>query len=91
MVTPPPVEDAVYVITQVLVEELALDRAQKPEPLKLPPFPPSLHETVPVGVVGAPPVSVTVTVKAIMLPAATDEGLGATPVVVGCDDPDIAC
>ncbi len=52
--------------------------------LKEPPAPPSVHETVPVGVVEAPvSISVTFTVKVIMLPITTEEGLGvmAVPVV----------
>ena len=78
-------------IVQALDEELAIESVHEPEPLKLPPFPPSLQETLPVGVVGLLPVSVTVTVKVIMLPAATDDGLGVTLVLVGSVDPEDAC
>ena len=47
-----------------------------------PPAPPSLHVIVPEGVVGELLVSVTVAVNVIELPAATDDGLGVTPVAV---------
>ena len=50
--------------------------------LNEPPAPPSLHDTVPLGVVGELLVSVTVAVKVIALPAITDEGLGVTTVPV---------
>ncbi len=45
-----------------LALELIDDNVHDPRELKLPPAPPSLHVTVPVGVDGAVPVSVTVAV-----------------------------
>ncbi len=52
---------------------------QVPELLKLPPAPPSLHATEPVGVEGVPgEVSDTVTVYVIVFPMTTVDGLGAT-------------
>ena len=66
---------------QVLVLELAVTNVQEVE-LKIPPAPPSLHDTVPVGVVGAPPVSVTVAVNIIEFPILTDDGFGVMFVVV---------
>jgi len=52
--------------------------------LKVPPAPPSLQETVPVAEVGVAEESVTVAVNVNELPAATDDGLGVTAVVVVC-------
>ena len=45
-------------------------------PTKIPPLPPSPHATVPVGVLGEPLVSVTVTVKVTEFPMVTEAGLG---------------
>jgi hypothetical protein len=81
-VTEPGVEDAVYVIEHALEEEPRLDRVHAEESPKLPPAPPSLHVTVPVGVIGEPLVSVTVALNVIMPPVLADAGLGVTPVVV---------
>jgi hypothetical protein len=50
--------------------------------VKVPPAPPSLHETVPVGEVGDTLLSVTTAVKAIEFPAVAEEGFGETFVVV---------
>ncbi len=50
--------------------------------LKLPPAPPSLHDTVPVGMVGELLVSVTFALKVIVFPRATDDGFGVMVVVV---------
>ncbi len=51
--------------------------------LNVPPAPPSLHDTVPVGVDGVPVlVSVTVAVTVIAFPIVTDELLGAITVLV---------
>jgi hypothetical protein len=52
--------------------------------VKVPPAPPSLHETVPEGGEGDALLSVTAAVKAIELPAVTVAGLGETLVVVEC-------
>ena len=55
----------------------------EPPLLKLPPAPLSLQMIVPVGVVEAPEsISVTVTVKLIVMPLIVEEGLGATAVLV---------
>jgi hypothetical protein len=50
--------------------------------VKVPPAPPSLHETVPVGEVGDTSLSVTTAVKAIEFPAVAEAGFGETFVVV---------
>jgi hypothetical protein len=50
--------------------------------LKVPPAPPLLQETVPVGDVGVADESVTVAVNVVELPAVTEDGLGVTAVVV---------
>ena len=58
---------------------------QVPPLLNEPPAPPSLHATVPVGAVFVPLlVSLTVAVKAIVLPVATEAGFGDTLVPVPC-------
>ena len=80
-----PFADGVYAMTQMLVLELAVTNVQEVE-LKIPPAPPSLHDTVPVGVAGVPFVSFTVTVNAIVFPIMTDDGVGATFEVVTCPD-----
>ena len=51
--------------------------------LKLPPAPPSLHDTFPVAVVGELEVSVTVALNFIVFPSTTDDGFGVTAVLVG--------
>jgi hypothetical protein len=61
-------------------------RVHVEEPLKVPPDPPSFQLTVPAGVLGELLVSAIVPVKAIMLPAATEAGFGATLVEVLCRD-----
>ena len=59
------------------------DSVHAPEVLKVPPAPPSLHITVPVGEDNVPgPVSVTVPVKVIVLPMMTVDGLGDTTALV---------
>ncbi len=75
---------------QVLEDELAVARVQVAG-LKLPPLPPSLQAVVPVGVVGAPLVSVTVAVNVAILPAVTDAGLGDTLVVVVSKEEVVDC
>ncbi len=51
--------------------------------LKLPPAPPSLHATVPVGVVAVPlSISATAALNVIVLPIVTDDGFGVMVVVV---------
>ncbi len=63
--------------------ELPAERVQLAPPLKVPPLAPSLHVTVPVGEVAVPlSLSVTDAVKVMLLPGATEEGFGVTPVVV---------
>lgn len=60
-----------------------LVKAQTPPLLNVPPAPPSLHDTVPVGTVDVPPpVSFTVAVRVVTLPAVTVVRLGETPVLV---------
>ena len=81
MVAPVEAEAGVYVVWQEEVADPPLARLQVPCENE-PPEPPSLHETVPKGVVGGALMSVTVAVKVIALPAVTDDGLGETPVVV---------
>jgi hypothetical protein len=55
------------------------DAREHVEVLKLPPAPPSLHVTVPVGVDGDPAlVSLTAEVNVIGLPAVTADGFGVT-------------
>ena len=69
------------------MHELALALIEESEQvgeLNEPPAPPSLHEIVPVGEEGDEAVSVTEAVKEIAVPAVTDDGLGETPVAVGC-------
>jgi len=51
---------------------------------KVPPAPPSVQETVPVGGVGDEDESATTAVKVIEVPAVADDGFGVTLVVVGC-------
>ncbi len=51
--------------------------------LKLPPAPPSLHDTVPVGAVGVRLVSTTVALKVIGFPIGVPAGFGVTWVTVG--------
>jgi len=51
-----------------------------------PPTPPSLQVTVPVGVVGVRPSSVTVAVNVAEVPMVADAGLGVTAVDVGSGD-----
>ena len=50
--------------------------------LNMPPVFPSLHDMVPVGVVGELEVSVTVTVNVTWAPEFTVDGFGVTVVVV---------
>jgi hypothetical protein len=51
--------------------------------LNVPPLPPSLHDSIPVGAVFVPlPVSATVAVNVSGLPTVTDAGLGETLVLV---------
>jgi hypothetical protein len=61
-----------------------VEESEQPGELNVPPAPPSLQETVPVGEEGDEPVSVTEAVKVIAVPAVTEDGFGETPVVVGC-------
>ena len=75
----------------------ALVRVQMPPPPNVPPAPPSLQDTVPVGVVAVPPSeSLTVTVRVVTLSAVTVVRLGDTPVVVervftvSADGPELA-
>ena len=65
-----------------LALELAEERVQLEE-LKEPPAPPSLQVTVPDGEDFEEPVSVTLAVNVIDVPAVTDDGLGETVVEVG--------
>ena len=48
------VDDGVYIIVQALALELVGASVQEEPELKLPPAPPSLHDTVPVGLVFVP-------------------------------------
>jgi len=82
IVTEPDVGGAVYVNEHVLEDELAADSVHCELLLKLPPMPPSFQETVPVGVVGDPAVSVIVAVDVTELPTVRDEGMAVTVVVV---------
>ena len=60
-----------------------LVKVQMPPLLNVPPAPPSLQDTVPVGTVAVPPSeSLTVAVKVVTLPAVTVVGLGDRAVVV---------
>jgi len=77
-VTEPVVPGEVYVTEQRPDERLQLVL------LNVPPAPPLLQETVPVGEVGVADESVNVAVNVIELPAVTDDGLGVTAVDVGC-------
>ena len=52
--------------------------------LNVPPAPPSLHDTVPVAVVGELDVSVTCTENVAGLPAVAVPELGVTAVLVVC-------
>jgi hypothetical protein len=68
------------------VHELALelmDETVQLEELNEPPAPPSLQVTVPDGGVFVEPVSVTLAVNVIEVPAVTDDGFGETVVEVG--------
>jgi len=60
-----------------------MDAREHAVEVKVPPAPPSLHETVPVGEVGDASLSVTTAVNVIELPAVTAAGLGDTVLVVG--------
>jgi hypothetical protein len=67
----------------VSLQAAALVKVQTPPLPNVPPAPPSLQDTVPVGLVAVPPSeSSTVTVRVVTLPAFTVVRLGDTPVVV---------
>ena len=79
------VGDGLYVILQ----ELGLELPDNVHVLvvvlptvKVPPFPPSLHDMVPVGAVGVELVSVTVPVNIIVFARSTIDGFGNTVVLV---------
>jgi hypothetical protein len=77
-------DEGVYVTVQVLELEVEAERVQ-PVPTKVPPLPPSLQITVPVGADGVPvPVSVTVAayVTGDRLPMTSEVVPGATAVDV---------
>ncbi len=75
---------------QVMVVDVEGDSAHAPEVLKVPPAPPSLQVTVPVGDVGVPvPVSLTVAENVMVFPTMTVDGLGDTDVAV--DPPQPSC
>ncbi len=92
-VTVPPDAGAAYVMVHELEEGLFVDREQF-ELLKVPPLPPSPHETEPVGVNTAPvSASFVDAVKVSVLPAVTVDGFGVTPVllvllfIINADEP----
>ncbi|MGA2461107.1 MAG: hypothetical protein ABSF82_06780 [Candidatus Bathyarchaeia archaeon] len=64
------------------IEDETGDNVQFPLSLKVPPATSSSQFTLPVGVIGLPEGSVTVAVKAMLLPTMTADGLGDTEVVV---------
>ncbi len=68
-------------MVHALAEVLTADNVHV-ELLKCPPTPPSLHDTVPVGMVGELLVSVTFALKVIVFPRATDDGFGVMVVAV---------
>src|SRR5271157_168056 len=77
-------DEGVYVTEHVLELEVEGERTQLAL-LNVPPLPPSLHVTVPVGADGAPePVSATVAVNGTgeTLPTVSEVVLGATVVVL---------
>jgi hypothetical protein len=68
-----------------MVQELSLELTAERwhvAPLKVPPLPPSLQDTEPVGGDRWLAVSVTVAAKVIVLPMATEAGSGDTVVMV---------
>lgn len=72
--------DGVYVTAHALLLEVEVERVQLAL-LNLPPLPPSLHPTVPVGARGVPePTSstVAVSVKGEVLPMVSELATGAT-------------
>lgn len=83
--TEPAANGGVYVTKQPPDELDSVERLQV-APAKLPPAPPSLQLTEPVGVVGDPLMSVTVALSTIESPITVDEGFGSTPVLVGAID-----
>src|SRR2546426_1586807 len=75
--------DGVYDIVHVLEAPLAAASVHVGL-LKVPPAPPSLHDTVPVGLVGVPlVVSVTTAEKAVDIPTVPAAGFDDTEVEVG--------
>ncbi len=76
MVTGPALAGAAYVRVHELELGLTIDKVHV-GPLKLPPTPPSLQETIPVGTLVVPALrSFTDTVKVTLFPAFTDDGFG---------------
>src|SRR5438309_10729301 len=74
-------DDGVYCMVHVtLLPEP--ERLHEAKLLNFPPVPPSLHDTVPVGVDAGEAGSVTVVLYVIIFPLLTAEGFGVTVVVV---------
>ncbi len=77
------IEGGVYVTEHELALELVVARLHV-KLVKLPPAPPSLQDTVPVGADGKVVVSVTMATNAIVFPITAEDGFGEVVVVVVC-------